>query len=108
MSQLSITIDQSVNAAYIGLTGAKIARTVEVNPSCLVDLDAYDCVVGVELLDPRGATLSEIQELVHVHSEDVEVLEQALQMIPSYAMSSVSLTTRSKVRVRPIPRSAAV
>ncbi|AKK07569.1 DUF2283 domain-containing protein [Corynebacterium testudinoris] len=100
MTQMSITIDQSVNAVYIALSDAEVARTVQVNSACLVDLDEFDCLVGVELLNPRGALLSEIQTHVHVRSEDIAPLEQALKMVPAYSMASGSLTSRSQVRVR--------
>ncbi|GAB3690997.1 hypothetical protein GCM10027595_01730 [Corynebacterium nasicanis] len=53
--KFSVTVDDSVNASYITLSGAGVTRTVKVTSSCLVDLDSEDRVVGIELLDfPRG------------------------------------------------------
>lgn len=107
MSPLSIAIDQSANAAYIRLVDATIARTVEVNFNCFVDLDEFDGLVGVELLSPRGASLSDIEKFVDLRSEDIGPLKESLKMVPEYTMSFSSLTSRSQVCVRPVTTTTA-
>ena len=44
------------DALYIGLESVRrVARTVEVSPSCLVDLDAEGRPLGIELLSPASS-----------------------------------------------------
>lgn len=47
---ITLSIDPSVDAAYIALTDEPVAETIELTPSVQVDLDASGTVVGIELL----------------------------------------------------------
>lgn len=49
-SNPTVEVDHDAEAAYIALSAAPVARTVEVSPEVLVDLDQAGAVVGVELL----------------------------------------------------------
>jgi uncharacterized protein YuzE len=47
------------DALYIELEAIRrVARTVEVSPSCLVDLDTAGRLLGIELLNPSASYLS--------------------------------------------------
>lgn len=93
----SVSIDRTVGAAYITLHDVSVARTVEINPSCFVDLDEFGCVIGVELLGPTAPSVSEISTRVHVKGEDLERLGKALALVPRYSLTSSSLTSRSRL-----------
>ena len=45
-----IEIDEEADAAYVRLSTAPIARTQEIADGILVDFDAHDEMVGVEVL----------------------------------------------------------
>ena len=49
-SNPTVEVDHNADAAYIALSTAPVARTVEASPSIQVDLDAAGAVVGIELL----------------------------------------------------------
>lgn len=48
--RITLSVDTSLGVAYIQLTDEPIVETVEVTPSVLVDIDATNTVVGLELL----------------------------------------------------------
>ena len=47
---MELTVDREAQAAYLRLTDHPVARTVQVSPDVLVDLDSGGEAVGVELL----------------------------------------------------------
>ncbi len=48
---MKVTIDPSVNAVYLELRAGAVKESEEVAPSVVLDFDAEDNVVGIELLD---------------------------------------------------------
>jgi uncharacterized protein YuzE len=48
---MTTVTDPVTGAAYATLSKAKVARTVEVNVSVMIDVDADDLIIGVETLD---------------------------------------------------------
>ena len=50
MSNYKLTVDADASAAYFYVNDRKVSKTVEVNDSVLVDLDADGHTVGVEFL----------------------------------------------------------
>jgi uncharacterized protein YuzE len=48
--RITLSVDTSLRVAYFQLTDKPIVETVEVTPSVLVDIDATNTVVGLELL----------------------------------------------------------
>lgn len=101
MATIRISIDKAAGAAYVQLSEAPIARTIEINDFCFVDVDEFDCVLGVELLSFDRIPLSEILSGAHVKSEDLEPLKQALNRIPQYTMTTSSLTAKSQITAAP-------
>ena len=65
--QIRVSIDLSVDAAYIKIADHPVARTRELTDDVLVDLDSYDVVVGIELLTLNAAIpLSALATECHV------------------------------------------
>lgn len=48
---MTTVTDPVTGAAYTTLRKAKVARTVEVNVSVMIDVDADSLIIGVETLD---------------------------------------------------------
>lgn len=47
---MKLKVDQKADALYLSLTDAPASRSEEVSPGIIVDYDAQDHVVGVEML----------------------------------------------------------
>lgn len=47
---MRLKVDQQADALYLSLSEAPAARSEEVSPGILVDYDAQDRVVGIEML----------------------------------------------------------
>jgi uncharacterized protein YuzE len=50
---MKLQYDSQADAAYIKLSDAEVTDTEEVRPGVIVDFDAQDRVVGVEILHVR-------------------------------------------------------
>jgi uncharacterized protein YuzE len=64
-----IEIDEEADAAYVRLSGESVARTQRISDDVIVDFDAHDHLVGVEVLSlrdrvPRGDYLAYLRGLV--------------------------------------------
>lgn len=87
-----LEIDNEVGAAYLQLANNPIVRTCEVIRGVLVDLDEFDVVVGIEVLDldvtiPRQALITRF----HVMEHDVNRLD-AIRPRVSYVMNRPEIT----------------
>ena len=68
------TYDAEVDALYLYLSDAIVARTVEVTPSCMVDIDAAGRPVGVEVLRAsHGWPIDEVARRFMIDRELFEV-----------------------------------
>ena len=75
---MNFVYSTDADALYIELEAVRrVARTVEVSPSCLVDLDAEGQPLGIELLNPSTSYLS-IAEVVTRWTLSQERLAQLL------------------------------
>jgi uncharacterized protein YuzE len=70
--------DPQVDALSIRLLeGSAIARTEQLEPGTLVDLDGQGHVVAIELVRPaRSWALDEIEQRFHIDPHDLEVLRR--------------------------------
>jgi uncharacterized protein YuzE len=87
-----VTWDQVANATYVamGSRAAPAYRTLTLDSGTLVDLDEYDVVVGVEIINPyRTLPVGKVLDL-HVPVADREALERYLRALSS---GSASVTT---------------
>lgn len=48
---MKITYDKVANAAYMTLRKGKVAKTVEMSDSVIIDLDRKGNLLGIEMLD---------------------------------------------------------
>ncbi|HLH81898.1 MAG TPA: DUF2283 domain-containing protein [Trebonia sp.] len=63
--------DLTANALYITVTDREVARTAEIDPGTLVDVDAAGCIAGIEVLSPqRSWPLAEILRRFRIARED--------------------------------------
>ena len=77
---LSLEIDQEAGAAYLQFSEEPVVRSVEFNDCIVVDLDAHDVVVGVEILDlTQSVPLDALTDRFHIRTESLAVLMQALR-----------------------------
>lgn len=61
MTDLGLSYDPDVNAAYLRLSGNPVAKTVEVEPDTVwADFDEADRLVGIEVIDTHGMRLDEL------------------------------------------------
>ncbi|TFC20062.1 DUF2283 domain-containing protein [Cryobacterium algoritolerans] len=74
-SRFKVSIDIEANAAYIAMSDEPVASTKHVTDVVLVDLDAMNVVVGIEVLRIDGEIpFQRLIDEFHVHSKDVELL----------------------------------
>ena len=75
MGSITIELDTVVDAAYIRLATAPVARTVAHDDRINIDLDVHGVVIGIEVLG-EGVPLpfAELVDRYHVHSDVVEML----------------------------------
>jgi len=88
---VELHIDQNVGAAYIQINDNPVARTVEVSEDVLVDLDAMDMVVGVEILSLTAEI--PIGQLVRDHHIQSDAVSQLQKVRPSVASFFAAFTS---------------
>ena len=72
---IKVSVDHSVNAAYIELSTEEVVRTVRVDDGVMVDLDAMGVVVGIEVLNiDIELPLQKLKDDFHVYSTVVDGL----------------------------------
>lgn len=73
---IRVTVDQSVNAAYIALSDNEVESTVDLGDGILIDLDDMRVVVGIEVLNlDAQLPLARLRDEFHVHSSVVNHLD---------------------------------
>lgn len=60
---IELSVDNSVNAAYMKLTNETIVRTVHVAPNVLIDYDANGNIVGIEHLLVNHQSQEQLEEI---------------------------------------------
>ena len=97
-----VTWDQTANAMYLamGSEARSAHRTVQLDSGTLVDLDSFDVVVGVEVINPRRVLpVGEILGM-HVPAADRLALERYLQTLSGVSADlGATGTSSSSVRV---------
>lgn len=104
-SSIEVRIDSVVDAAYIRLSGASVARTVEMTNEVYADLDKFNVVVGIEVLSLDAVIpFTRLKDDLHVHSDVIDLLRR---IQPSVA-SSMRLTQGTDGTARQVPKASAV
>ena len=81
----SLTVDFAADAAYLLLSDHEIARTCEVAPGVLVDLDGYGIVTGVEVIDLDAVIpYSELIDKFHVRADQLVTLDSVRPSVSSF------------------------
>ena len=81
----SLTVDFAADAAYLLLSDHEIARTCEVAPGVLVDLDGYGIVTGVEVIDLDAVIpYSELIDKFHVRADQLVILDSVRPSVSSF------------------------
>ena len=60
---MTVRYDARADAAYIRLSDAPVSRTEETSDVCILDFDASDRLVGIELLSVFGFAGSSLQSV---------------------------------------------
>lgn len=69
--------DLNADALYITLTDVPVARTIEIDPCTMVDVDANGQPVGIEVISPRRHwPLTEITQRFTLDPADVKILTE--------------------------------
>jgi uncharacterized protein YuzE len=75
-------VDGDAGAAYLQLSTGEVARTVEFSEDIYVDLDRFNVVVGIELLDLAVTLpLDALAERFHVSSETLRMIVKTIQWV---------------------------
>lgn len=102
----NLTVDFEANAAYLQLTDNPVEETCQVAPGVLVDLDAYDMVVGVEVLDlDIRLPLSELQTKYHVPSDATDALNRIRPSVTTFVARNaggIESTSTSEAVWKPV------
>jgi uncharacterized protein YuzE len=78
--RLSVKIDGDARTAYVTLSDAPVASTVEFNDGIFVDLDEFNMVRGIELLDlERAIPLDDLAERYHINTATLLAIVQSIR-----------------------------
>lgn len=110
MYRQTVVVDSAVDACYIRLSDMPVRHTVELSEDILVDLDEFDIVVGVEVLDMSAPLpLSELCKKMHVREGDQRYLaklqpslEYSLQFSLASAPDATITARTSSHDLRPV------
>ena len=93
MSGIKLEVERDAGMAYITLSTAPVAQTMEHSSTVMVDLDALNVAVGIELLD-LDATIpyDDLVTLYHVDSSVIEILKLIRPTINSFVQHTKSIT----------------
>lgn len=95
-SSIRIELDHEADAAYIVLSERPVARTRQLTPEVLVDLDEFEVAVGIEVLGldasiPFDVLVSEL----HIHSDVIEVIKLIRPSVQSFVLRATSASAGS-------------
>jgi len=98
---MNFVYSTTANALYIELESPRrVARTVEVSLSCLVDLNESGRPIGIELLNPSTAYTA-IADVIHRWQEELEAQQiDQLLAYPYPALTPRRPSASSPARVR--------
>jgi uncharacterized protein YuzE len=84
---IRVEIDTEAGAAYVALTSAPVARTVELTDSVLLDLDEFDIAVGVEVLELAAEIpFTRLVRDYHVSTDVVDLLRAIQPSVSGFLM----------------------
>ncbi|MDV6230861.1 DUF2283 domain-containing protein [Rhodococcus cercidiphylli] len=96
-----LTVDTQAQAAYVTFSDAPatVCRTREISDVVLVDLDEYDVVTGIEILDLDAAlSISDLLTQCHFAPGSEEALRILLPYVSTWRQQIDSTSSKSVVR----------
>jgi uncharacterized protein YuzE len=97
--RLSVKIDGEARTAYITLTDARVASTVEFDEDIYLDLDEFGMVRGIELLNlERAIPLDDLAERYHINTATLIAIVQSIRFT---AAPRTALTGSGGARQQP-------
>jgi uncharacterized protein YuzE len=92
--------DLQADALYVELEDRDAARTVQVDPGTLVDLDAAGHILGIEVIHPaRQWPLTEILHRFEVSAEDARELRVYFPTTPRTSLPAEPLDAGLRVAI---------
>lgn len=76
---MTIQYDPEADAAYIHFSDNTVSRTQEESDACILDLDASDNLIGIELLSVFGFAGAALSHLVSTGIVTSQTANQALR-----------------------------
>lgn len=89
-SPVEVSLDKKADAAYVTLSDAPIARTVEVTDRVFVDLDEMAVIVGVEILGLDTEIPFDRLADFHARSEVIDLLRLIKPSVGAFVFTSAS------------------
>ena len=65
---MRLTVDTENNALYLRLDESKIVESEEVQPGVILDYDANNVVIGIELLDLSSRVVTDMIKNMHIET----------------------------------------
>ena len=96
--QFSVSVDVEADAAYVGMSDAEVARSVQASDEIVVDLDQFNMVAGIEFL--RIDAEIPFQRLIDDYHVPLEQIEKLRALRPSIAARLQSGSDGSSSSVR--------
>ena len=96
---MNIEFDMLANAAYIELSDREVSRTAEFSQTVMIDLDEFDMVVGIELLNPQESVdLAALQSVYHFQTDQVAGIGVALAQVRGINLTQNQLSRSTAIR----------
>ena len=96
--QIQVTRSRDIEAGYIELAERAVSHSEELDNGIIIDLDEFDCVVGVEFLSLRHIpSIESISSRCHVKTQERDILRLALRHLMRMTATSGSLTAESQI-----------
>lgn len=84
-----LEIDLDAEAAYLRLADSPVASTKDVTDAVMVDLDQFNMVVGIEVLDlDTEIPFADLTDQYHVHSDQMAALRQLGRAPRSFVLNA--------------------
>ncbi|MDK4206814.1 DUF2283 domain-containing protein [Corynebacterium pseudodiphtheriticum] len=101
--QIQVTRSRDMEAGYIELAERAVSHSEELDDGIIVDLDEFDCVVGLELLSLQNIPpIKKIDSRFHVKDTEQDMLRLALRHLMRMTATSGSLTSKSQIKAAAI------
>jgi uncharacterized protein YuzE len=108
-SPIRIGLDRDADAAYIAVSDSPVARTRQITPEVMVDLDEFDIVTGIEILGLDAAVpFDRLASECHIHSDVIDVIKLIRPTVGAFVFqtsvaSAGSMRSMTMTESHPVP-----